>query len=240
MNNQIPQIIKRKIGLVDIIDLQGAFVGPWALRGRDEIGQYLRGRSTKNLLVNLRNLLTVDSLGVKAITENLSPEVRSGLMTGNLSVMEMFYRVVREKALKFFKTDFEVVDYFGEDLVKWQESSFSEKRKHPRLRTALPLEFSSLDENGDPIVFHAIVTDLSEGGLLVEYLDIDQAFFGKTRLNPYDFHLLDMRIRLPGSVEILTKGKVKRTIMEGEQFGMGIEFSEIRDEDKQKIFEFLK
>lgn len=226
--------------MVDIIDLQGAFVGPWALRGRDEIAQYLKNRSSKNLLVNLRNLLSVDSLGVKAITENLSPEVRTGLMIGNLSVMEMFYRVAKEKCLKFFKTDFEIVDYFGEDLVKWEESSFSEKRKHPRLRTALPLEFSCPDENGETVSFHAIVTDLSEGGLLVEYLDVDQAFFGKTRLNPYDFRLLDMRIRLPGSVEILTRGKVMRTIMEGEQFGMGVEFREIQDEDKIKILEFLK
>src|SRR5947207_1520277 len=93
-NNKMAQIVKRKIGTVDIIDLKGEFVGPWALRGRDEIAQFLKSRGTKNLLINLRGLATVDSLGVKAVTENLSDEMRTGVVVGTLSVMEMFSRLV--------------------------------------------------------------------------------------------------------------------------------------------------
>lgn len=238
--NKIPQIVKRRIGAVDILDLQGQFVGPWALRGREEISQYLKGRQTKNLLVNLRGLTTVDSLGVKAVSENLTDEMRSALVVGNLSVMEMFLRLISPERLRFFKTEYEVIDYFGEDLVKWQEPSFEEKRKHQRLKTALPLEFSCVSEKDEPVCFHGVITDLSEGGLMVEYLDLDQGFFGKARLNPYDFRILNMKVKLPGGPEVFAKGKVVRTVMEGAQFGMGIEFCEISDEDKALFAEYIR
>jgi len=161
-------------------------------------------------------------------------------VAGNLSVMEMFLRIVPAGKLQFFKTEYEVIDYFGGDLVKWQEPSFEEKRKHQRLKTALPLEFACVSESSEPVFFHAVVTDLSEGGLMVEYLDLDQAFIGKARLNPYDFRLLEMKIKFPGGVAVMTKGKVVRTVMEGAQFGMGIEFYEMSGEDHARIVEFLK
>ena len=240
MNNRVPQIIKRRIGAVDILDLRGLFVGPWALRGREEIALFIKKHRTKNLLVNLRGLETLDSLGVKAITENLIEGIRGGLVVGNLSVMEMFARVKPRTDLKFFRTEEEIIHYFGPDLVKWEEKGIEEKRKYPRLNTALPLEFSYDDDKGEKVFFRAVVTDMSEGGLYAEYLDLEEASMGRMKLNPYDFKVLDLTIRMPEGGEIRAQGKVVRMVLEAEQVGMGIEFYEISDQDRVRILNFFR
>lgn len=239
--DKLPQIIKRKIGAVDIIDLRGQFVGPWALRGREEISQFIKSHQTRNLLINLRGLETLDSLGVKAVTENFQPGVRNAMVVGNSSVMEMFSRVAPvPTGVKLFSNEEEIIHYFGEDLVKWDESTFDEKRKHLRIKTALPLEFSCQDEAGNSLFFRAIVTDLSAGGLYAEYLDLDDASLGGFNPNPYDFRMLDLKIKLPGSREFVAKGKVARTLVKDEQMGFGIEFYTVSEEDRKLLTEFLQ
>lgn len=238
--NRSPQIIKRKIGTVHIIDLRGELVGPWALRGKEEIALFVKNQKTKNLLFNLRGLSTVDSLGVKAVTENLTGDMRCGLVVGNLSVMQMFSRVAANSNLKFFKTEEEIIQYFGQDLVKWEEKTYEEKRRHQRLKTALPLEFSFEDEKGERVFFSAVVTDLSEGGLLAEYLDLDRESFHRMKLSPYDFRMLDLKVKLPGFGEAEAKGKVVRTFIDRDQVEIGIEFSDISPEDVFRIGNFLK
>ena len=238
--NRAPQIVKRKVGAVDIIDLRGEFVGHWALRGKEEIASFLKSRNTKSLLINLRGLITLDSLGAKAITENLRPGVRSGLVAGNLTVMEMLSRVAPSlENVKWFRNEEEIIHYFGEDLVQWNRDTYEEKRKHVRLKTALPLEFSFQDEKGDSVFFRAVVTDLSEGGLFAEYLDLDEPSFSKLKLNPYDFQMLDLKLKLPGSLELFAKGKVVRVMDQGDQVGMGIEFYEISDENRRRVANFI-
>lgn len=238
--NQPPQMVKRKIGAVHIIDLVGEFVGPWALKGREEIALFIRNHKTRNLLVNLRGLSTVDSLGVKAVTGNISSVERGGLVVGNLSVMEMFARVGERENIKLFRSEEEIIDYFGQDLVKWEEKTYEEKRKFQRLKTALPLEFSYKDEQRERVFFRAVVTDLSEGGLLAEYLDLDRESFGKLKLNPYGIREMDLKIKLPEEEPVLARGRVVRTVLEADQVGIGVEFDEIKPSDVKRISEFLK
>jgi len=238
--NKVPQVITRSIGDVSIIELKGELIGPWALRAKDEIARFIQHRACSNLLITLGGLETIDSLGVKAIIENLEPKMRVGVVVGNLGVMEMFARVKAAGDLKFFKTEEEVVHYFGRDLVNLDEAIDDDRRKHQRLRTAFPLEFSFDNDAGQKVFFHAVVTDLSEGGLLAEYLDLDQASFGSDLIEPNDDETVDLRLKVPGSKEIVTRGKVVRTLSKADQVGLGIEFCNLAEEDRGLILESLK
>lgn len=160
-------------------------------------------------------------------------------MVGNLSVMEMFARLASNSNLQFFKNEEDIIQYFGEDLVKWEDRAFEEKRRYQRLKTAVPLEFSYKDENGETVFFHAVITDLSEGGLYAEYLDLDEASFGKLKLNPSDLRLLNLKIRLPGLAEISVEGEAMRTVIETNQVAIGIVFTKLTEEDKFRILNFL-
>ena len=238
MKDQIPQITRRRIGSVVILDIKGELVGPWALKAKDSIAALVTNQ-VQNLIINLKELVTVDSLGVKAISENLNDKSRNALICGRLSVMEMFSRLKALHDTEVFEDETSVIDYFGKEFVAQQDVPFIEKREHERLQTAIPLEFSYSDAEGHKIVFKAIITDLSSGGLFAEYLDLETVDLMNKKLDPYDFKTLDLKIKLPKLDYIYAVGKVLRTVMTGEQLGLGIEFYEITNDDKTSIENFL-
>jgi len=239
----VPQITNRSIGQVEIIDLKGDFVGPWAMKGRDEIQHFVEREKPKNLLINLKNVDSIDSLGVKAIVDNLDGDFKGGIVSGSYSVTEMFSRVEPPVRVQFFKDEEAVIEHFAEDLAKEGKGipSVQEKRNYPRLRTALPLHFSyTKEDTQEQVVFHAIITNLSEGGLYAEYLDMNPGAENILQLNPYDFKMMDLEIKFPNEQSIHVYGKVLRTDKEGEQLGIGIEFYQISKENQALIQEFIK
>ena len=239
MKQNLPQITRRRIGSVVILDIKGELVGPWALKAKDNIEKLLT-QNIHNLIINLKELSTVDSLGVKAISENLNPQARNALISWKISVMEMFSQLKALHDIKVFQDENAVIDYFGKEFIEDNQSPpFTEKRVHKRLKTAIPLEFLYKDNNGQKIVFKAIITDLSEGGLFAEYLDLETVDNINKKLDPYDFKMLELKIKLPQQDYIYASGKVLRTVITGEQLGLGIEFYKINDNDKQRISNFL-
>ena len=239
MKEKLPQISRRRIGSVVILDIKGELVGPWALKAKDNIAQLL-SHNIRNLIINLKELSTVDSLGVKAISENLHPDMRNALISGKVSVMEMFSRLNALNNIRVFEDENSVIDYFGKEFVESETPPFIEKRMHKRLKTAIPLEFYYEDKSGQKIVFKAIITDLSEGGLFAEYLDLETVDNVNKKIDPYDLKMLDLKIKLPECDYINVAGKVLRTVITGEQLGLGIEFYKINEDDKEKINKFLE
>lgn len=239
MNKQIPQISRRRIGSVVILDIKGELVGPWALKARESISS-LMSDDIPNLIINLKELGTVDSLGVKAISENLSSDSRNALICGRLSVMEMFERLKALHDIEVFEDENAVIDFFGKEFVSPVDELFEEKREHDRLKTAIPLEFTYTDVTEHQMAFKAIVTDLSRGGLFAEYLDLETFDNASKKIDPYDFKILDLKIKLPGHDYIYAKGKVLRTVISGDQLGLGIEFYEIDPKEQDVIDSFLK
>lgn len=239
MNQQLPQITRRRIGSVIIIDVKGQLVGPWALRAKENISQLLSDNS-ENVIINLKELQTVDSLGVKAISENLHLHSRSVLICARLSVMEMFKHLNALSNTRVFEDENDVIAFFGKEFIAQEMLPFNEKRVYERLKTAIPLEFSYSDKDGYKLLFKAIVTDLSEGGLFAEYLDLETIDSVNRRIDPYDFKMLDLKIKIPESDYILATGKVLRMIISGEQLGLGIEFYKISDESVRLIKDFLR
>lgn len=231
----MPQIQTRRIGEVEIIDLKGELVGPWALRGRESLAGVLTEVKAPSLLINLKELERVDSLGIKAIVDNMPKGGRAGIICGNVSVMEMFNRLSCVEGLKIYRDEEKVVEEFGKELAKGDHGDFAEKRRFKRVNTALPLEFTFVNDDGENFVFRSIVTNLSEGGLFAEYLDMQSANASLELLDPYDFKMMNLTIRIPGGDTIKAEGKVVHQQKINEQIGIGIEFYKISEEEKKKI-----
>jgi len=109
----IPQVVHRQIGDVHIFDLKGELVGLWALKEKERLSSLLGARNVKKLIINLKGLDDIDSLGVKTITVNLPKRFKGGFMQGRSSVMQMFARMGKLESLRFFKSEDDVVRYFG-------------------------------------------------------------------------------------------------------------------------------
>ena len=151
----------------------------------------------------------------------------------------MVHSVPLPKAVHVFQNEEELIKHFGKYLVS-DDQGPDEKRKYARIHTALPLIFTCKGSNEETFRFHAVVTNLSEGGLFAEYLNLEDATKSQALVNPYELKMLDLEIKLLEGSAIVAKGKVVRRKLDGEQVGIGIEFYNIDEENKHKVKLFLK
>jgi len=236
---KFPQIVKRKIGALNLVDLRGDLVGPWAVRLQEEISLIVKSDLTNALILNLRPVETIDSLGVKAVVENLASRRRSGIIRGSDHVMKMIKLYSKQRKVSVISGEDELVRLFGEDMAKNAGVDFSEKRLFRRIKTALSLLFSCQDKIGNELQFRAIVTNLSEAGLFAEYIDLDDIPRSQSIINPYELSLLKLQIKMPDGALIEAEGKAVHVRSDGEQVGIGIEFYGITEEEKKRIKQLL-
>ncbi len=231
----VPQISKRQIGTVAILDVKGALTGPWALRSREFLGRELALCDAKKIVLNMRPTVDLDTLGARTLFECIPQGKEIGVLRGKSGVMELIDRLDRKKDFRQFQDEKELATLFGEDFLQEPQKN---DRRAPRLRTAFPLEFF-YERESDRFKFKAVVTNLSESGLFAEYIDLETAEESLIRLNPYDFNVLHLTLFLPKRKTIHTQGKVAHRRMDGDQVGIGIQFLDVDSKDQQEIKRFL-
>lgn len=241
--NKVPQIGRRRIGSVVIIDLKGEIVGPWALHARENMKALIKRSKTEQILINLKDVTTIDSLGVKAIIENFPRKAqKSGIVSGRISVMEMFSLLADMQGITVFKNEDDVIACYAQDFVTDNDfvPVMEEQRQYSRLKTALPLEFWYATPEGERITFAAIVTDLSEGGLFAEYLDVESLQDFTRCFQVHELRELHLKVKLPDEQHIFVTGAVTRTVIASEQVGLGMQFVDLSAADRKKIITFLE
>jgi hypothetical protein len=102
------------------------------------------------------------------------------------------------------------------------EPAHEERRKHPRAKVAIPIEFKP---EGAAVASHAETADLSLAGCYVEMS------FTLPVGSKLDLVLWVNEARLATKAVVVTHHP---------QFGNGIEFSQISQEDQAKLEQFLK
>ena len=100
-----------------------------------------------------------------------------------------------------------------------------ERRRIPRMHVALPLELTIHPREGNPIVTKAIATNISEGGLFAEYLDLDAARLIE-RIEPLKEIRTEIdifpRANFPDEYHIA--GQINRKVLRKKQLGLAVEF----------------
>ncbi|MBI3999712.1 MAG: PilZ domain-containing protein [Candidatus Omnitrophica bacterium] len=233
----IPQITKRQIGDVTIVDIKGAFSGPWALRGKDLLSETFGSNGGGTMVLNLREMTSLDTLGARSIFEAISEKENIGILYGSEWVMDLMSRFLEGKRFRMFRDEQEILSAFGPHFVG-TSSSRAEERTSVRLQTALPLKFY-YEEAGEKVEFQAIVTNLNEKGLFAEYIDLKSAEKSLEHLSPYDLKLLHLILLLPRGNAVHAEGNVVHRKLDGEQVGIGIQFSKIGLKEQEAIRNFL-
>ena len=236
----IPQIAKRQIGKIAIVDVKGPFTGPWALKGREILDREMAACKASKIIFNMRPTANLDTVGARSLFESVPQGKEVGVLCGKADVMDIINRLDFKKEIYQFHDEKELIDAFGEDLVDEPKAAENaENRISSRLQTALDLDFY-YETEGDRFKFKAIITNLSESGLFAEYIDLENAEESLVRLNPYDFNTLHLSFFLSNRKKIEVKGNVVHRRMDGEQVGIGIRFIELDPKDQTQIKRFLK
>ncbi|WP_054694384.1 flagellar brake protein [Syntrophomonas palmitatica] len=112
----------------------------------------------------------------------------------------------------------------------------NQKREYVRLQVTLPVRFRILndenkDENQEDIIYQGTTIDISAGGLLIN----TRAFLQKDQL-------IELELQLPGQDSVYCKSRIIRVWdrkRENDDFRVAIEFDNITDRQKDKIFKFI-
>lgn len=236
------KIEERSIGKVKIIDISGELVGPSALMSEAELKKLLLSSEGVGILINLKNVSRIDSLGVRMVIRCLAKITKCAVMGCNFDVHEMINRLtVKEKpAMRCFFGDNDVLEYFGKEFTDGQHGPFVERRKFKRMKAALPIEISYKKKNGEDIIYKAIATNLSEDGVYAEYLDLELGKACVSELNPNGAKLLKLKIRIPDGKPVMEiEGRVIHRQMENNNYGIGMQFCGINDGDRRRLKEYI-
>lgn len=232
----ILQIGERKIGNVVIVDIKGDLSGTGAVRGRNRIAQALSRNNSCKFIFNLRETMSLDTLGTKSILESLPEGDDLSVIPGNLGVLDLVKRYLNNRRLRLYRNELEIASAFGRDFVK--DEALGDARGFKRLETAFPLEFY-FEDRGDSFEFRAIVTNLSQSGLFAEYIDLTSAEETLKRLDPYDLKLLHLRLFLPMRKPVACEGNVVHRRLDGDQLGIGVQLTNLGEKEASEIQNFL-
>ena len=228
----------RWIGALAIVDVHGD-VSVDTASGLEERFRILLGRlGARHLLLNFRPARYVEVEGLRHLLAAVISDTDTGLLA-HAADAPAFSPWLKTHP-RFFRDELEVVDHFSSHMVEQVPGLFREQRRSPRLKVALAAEVDLTDAYGSRIRFRGVVTDMSEGGLLLERLDVMDADQADVWIDPYALRPLRLRMVTGEGGYLLIDVDLVRTIVRGNQVGLGFAFRELGDVEVEKIRRFLK
>lgn len=235
----VPRLQWRRIGGVNIFELQGIFAEPWLNRNRQEMSELLELHPGSSLLMNLREVERIDRPGAETILKAVRLTQKGGILGQNLSTYFVAEHMSPNEPIPIFEREKEAIGYFEKEFAEPDENSEVEKRHLPRIDTALPVEFELKDEK-DLFFFEAVVLNLGEGGFFAQFLDSKTEELAARVLDPYDLKMLKIQLSLKDGKILKTEGKVLRTWKDAQEWGgVAVQFYHLPSEGEGRIRAFL-
>ena len=237
----IPMVQWRKIGEVSIFELQGIFTSPWVDRAKEEILEMIKECPTRGLLLNLKQVEKIDSEGAEAILEMVRRKTRCAILGRNLATYFVAERMKAAEEIPIFNEEKDAIAYFEKEFVSSGKDAFMERRRFPRLKTAVPVEVFLEDYDGPRPCFKAVVTNLTPVGVHCYFLDAETENQARRTLDPFDFKTLRLHLHLTAKTTLEIPGKLLRTEEDDSRaLGIAVEFYSLNSEEKNQIQFFLK
>jgi hypothetical protein len=112
---------------------------------------------------------------------------------------------------------------------------YGERRGAPRSDIFIATKFK-VEKNGQFVAFSGIINNISEGGVLIEYIDQAPSVLPVT-LAPH-MHLKAIRIEIMQNVFFLD-GAIARLSSDNFQMGIGVRFENVRVDQKEHIHNYI-
>jgi hypothetical protein len=232
----------REIGSVRVFDLMGESTQESLQDAADKIQRNIRRHRLQRVILNLQMLAGLEPLGLrKLLAACLRPQksLLFGVSTEMGLALENTYL---PRNVRICPSEKEVAEDFGPflldkgthpDLVMdpatqmLQESIGAkiERRRSKRMHVALPIDLKIKVREGEVLSTRAIATNISEGGLFAEYLDLS-ATRKIEKLEPFEGLKAEILIFPSANFpeEYQLEGKIKRREFRKKQLGVAVEF----------------
>lgn len=237
------RFMTREIGSVRIYDLLGDPSQDSLQEVAWRIQKSIRRHRIQRVILNLQRIKSLDELGVRKLVAAFLRPQKSAIYGASGSLTHQLEGTYLPKNMKICPTEKEVAEDLGPFLFEKEDvghvlgekdrteegrgpGADLERRRSKRMHVAIPLEMTLHPQGKDIVVTKGISTNISEGGMFVEYLDLDavQAIEG---MDPVDGIKVDIRIFPSGNFpeEYNLEGIIQRREARKKGFGLAVQFS---------------
>lgn len=228
---------------IEIIDVFTELTGGQALGFQ----AYLRRYSSKHyLLINLKHINKIDSLGIGALEHFIEEGGHVRLLNVSRHIRAMLSMARKEDVFKIYSgIDIDkAVSQFESEIreEKAMHESGADNRNYPRVNTHIPAEFKYHPGHNGVISCRANIINLSEGGALVDRITAVNTTNGETITNPdmsgQDFY--DMKFKLNGNAGLIeAKGECVREFRKEDKLSAGLRFKGLLKKYKVRIISYV-
>src|SRR3989338_8168676 len=185
------KVSMREIGSVGVFDLVGDATEESLKEVAEKIQRNIRRRRMQRIILNLQMLPDLEPIGLRRLMTVCIRPHRSLIYGVAPKLMPFFEQTYMPKNTRLCSTEAEVADDFGPFLlVREKQEDFPtnpnllpeesmgyriERRRSKRMHVALPISIKITLPQGGILETLAIATNISEGGLFAEYLDLETA-----------------------------------------------------------------
>ena len=186
------------------------------------------------VLIDLSKLDFVDSLGMEAL-KKASAIGNVAFCSPSPSIMEFMGNANSTPAANTYDSIDEAIERLGLELSCSYEAS-GERRRYPRVSICAPAKLTAIHAD-HPVAFKGAVTNISLGGVLVEYL------LREHDARPFVFTLgmpiaqLDLSALRKG---LVVDGTLARLDSQNYQTGLGINFSGLAEPNREAISNYMR
>ena len=228
----------RKIGSVQVFDLGGVLTGEEMEPVTQKIDQVIQKKKLRRVILNLQKVQSMDEIALRKIVACLLRPQRSLIYAPDGASRDFFTTTHLPNNIKLCKNEEEVADAFGSflflkdkmfevqvDETMPQSKGYGlERRRNKRIRVAIPVKLTFHMKDGSALVAKAIATNVSQGGLFAEFLDLDAPNYPKMQ----GLEQTEVTITVPANEtfkeELTAPGKIARFELLKKQFGIAIQF----------------
>ena len=233
------QLGLRKIGSVHVFDLMGTLVGEDMDPLTQKIDQVIQRKKLRRVILNLQKVQSADAIALRKIVACLLHPQRSLIFAPDGTCRELFQSTHLPQSVKLCKNEEEVAEAFGSflflknkvfqvpvDETKLEPKDYGlDRRRAKRIRVAIPVSLTFQMKDGSALTTKAIATNVSQGGLFAEFLDLDAPEYSKVQ----GLERSQVAIKvLPSQTfkeEITVPGVVMRFELLKKQYGIAIQFA---------------
>ncbi len=232
------QLGLRKIGTVQVFDLGGVLTGEEMEPVAQKIDEVIQRKRLRRVILNLQKVESVDEIGLRKIIACLIRPQRSLIYAPDDKCRSLFSTTHLPHSVKLCKNEEEVAEAFGSflflkdkmfqvpvDETKPEVKDYGlERRRSKRIRVAIPIRLAFQMKDGSTLTTKAIATNVSQGGVFAEFLDLDAPEYSKMQ------GLEETQVAitvLPSETfkeEIIIPGKIVRFELLKKQYGIAIRF----------------
>lgn len=234
----------REIGSVKVYDLEGDPTQENVQEIAWKIQRSIRRHRFQRVILNVQRVHSLDELEArKLIAAFLRPQ-RSVIYGASELLQHQFEETYLPKNMRVCRTEKEIAEDLGPFLFHKDEIGHVlgsqqdhpvegiapgmdvEKRRSKRMHVAIPLEMALFPEGKESFRTRAISTNISEGGIFVEYLDLN-ALEAIALLDPVEGVRAEIKIHPSGNFpeEYHLEGIVRRKEKRKKGLGLAVQFT---------------